>query len=286
MSRSLAQARRAAAATLAAAGIGDAATDARLIVMRATGLSRERLLIEGDRPLAEAEEAGLAALLARRLAREPMAHILGEREFFGLSFEVSPAVLIPRPDTETLVEAALEDAGRTARLRILDIATGSGCILLALLHHLPEAHGTGTDRSAGALAVARRNAASLGLAGRASFVRTDWAAGLAGPFDIVLSNPPYIAEEELAGLEPEVRDHEPRSALAAGSQGLDAYRAITADLPRLLAPGGRVFLEIGRGQGKAVAALLEAAGLQLLDRRADLAGIERCLVARRPASQG
>lgn len=277
----LAEARRAAVRALRAAGIESAAIDARLLVMQAIGLSRERLVTDSERPLDSTEQAALGALLDRRLAREPMAYILGEREFFGLPFAVSPAVLIPRPETETLVEEALAAADRAASLRILDIATGSGCILLALLHHLPAARGIGTDRSAQALAVAAGNAVALGLAGRAAFVRTDWAASLAGPFDLILSNPPYIASGEIAGLDADVRVHEPRMALEAGSDGLAAYRAIAADLPRLLAPGGRVLLELGQGQAAAVGRLLAAHGFVVTGCRTDLAGIERCLVAAR-----
>ncbi|MDX6750799.1 peptide chain release factor N(5)-glutamine methyltransferase [Geminicoccaceae bacterium 1502E] len=281
MTATLSQARREAAGRLRAAGIDSAALDARLLVMRATGLSRERLVTDPDRELGPHEAAALEALLARRLGREPMAYILGEREFFGLSFAVSPSVLIPRPDTETLVEEALAAADPAAPLRILDIATGSGCILLAVLHHRPAATGIGTDRSAAALAVARRNAEALGLAGRTRFVRTDWAACLAGPFDMILSNPPYITAGEMAALEPEVGAHEPHVALEAGADGLAAYRAIAADLLRLLAPRGRILLEIGRGQATQVAALLDADGLRVTARRPDLAGIDRCLVAER-----
>jgi release factor glutamine methyltransferase len=194
---------------------------------------------------------------------------------------VSPAVLIPRPETETVVEAALAAAGdRGAPLRILDLGTGSGCLLLALLSELPRASGQGVDLSAEALEVARSNAERLGLGERARFEQRSWGAGLEGPFDLIVGNPPYVGEAEIAGLEPEVREFEPRTALVAGPDGLDAYRALIPDGARLLAAGGALALEIGQGQGDAVAALLAEHGLEVVERRPDLAGIPRCLIAR------
>jgi release factor glutamine methyltransferase len=213
-----------------------------------------------------------------------MARIVGTREFWGLPMIVTPAVLVPRPETETVVEAALalvgQDRGRA--LRIADLGTGTGAILLALLSELPNARGVGTDVDPNALGVARRNAAQLGLAERSEFLQGDYGTTLAGPFDLVVSNPPYIATSEIATLDREVRDHDPRLALEGGIDGLDAYRAIAADAKRLLAPSGHLLLEIGRGQEREVARLLTQAELALTgEPRHDLAGIARVLVARR-----
>jgi release factor glutamine methyltransferase len=193
---------------------------------------------------------------------------------------VSPAVLIPRPDSETVVEAALSLIGdRSARLRLLDLGTGSGCLLLALLSELRGATGLGTDASEAALALARANATRLGLAPRAAFGCGHWGQALAGPFDLIVSNPPYVAQADWAALQPEIREFEPRAALLAGLDGLAAYRELAPDLARLLAPDGSACLEIGAGQADAVATILHSCGLRLAGRRRDLAGIERCLVA-------
>lgn len=265
---------------LRAAGIEGARGEARLLVRRATGWPPERLLAEphGAVPLAAA--ARFEALLAARARRVPMAYVLGEREFWSLRLAVGPGVLVPRPESETLVEAALEAfPDRAAVLRVLDLGTGSGCLLAAVLHERPAAIGVGVDRSAEALALAAANLRALGLAARALLVRGDWGAALAGPFDLVLANPPYVAAGELAGLEPEVALHEPREALDGGPDGLDAYRAILPDLPRLLAPAGLACLEIGRGQEGPIAALAAARGLEAVP-RADLSGTVRCLVLR------
>jgi release factor glutamine methyltransferase len=224
-------------------------------------------------------------MVRRRLAREPIAYILGEKEFWSLPFEVGPAVLIPRPESESVVEAALAQvADRAAPLLLLDLGTGSGCLLLALLSELPGATGRGVDLSAAALAVAHGNAERLGLADRTRFEQRSWGGGLTERFDLIVSNPPYVAAGDLAGTEPEVRAFEPEIALTAGSDGLAAYRALIPDCARLLAPGGHVVLEIGQGQGAAVAGILASHGLGVIERRADLAGIERCVVAQR-ASQ-
>jgi release factor glutamine methyltransferase len=210
-----------------------------------------------------------------------MAYILGEREFWSLPLFVGPGVLVPRPETETLVEAALEAfPDRTAPLRILDLGTGSGCLLLALLREYPNASGVGVDRSAEALAHATLNARRHGLADRALLVRGDWGRGLAESFELIVANPPYVASGELAELAPEVARYEPRAALDGGADGLDAYRAILPDLPRLLAPAGVACLEIGAGQATALAALAEVGGFRVAV-RPDLAGIPRCLVLRR-----
>ena len=264
---------------LAAAGVEDARSDAWLLLSAVTGRSRAELIAGVPLRLSLAEEQRLAALAARRLAREPMAYILGAREFWSLPFEVSPAVLVPRPESETLVEAALARiADRTAPLRILDLGTGSGCLLLALLSELPRASGLGIDCSAAAVAIAKSNARRLGLAERAEFREGDWGRGLAGPFDIIVCNPPYVAQTDAESLAPEVRVFEPREALFAGPDGLSAYHALAPDCARLLAEDGVVLLEIGQGQGASVEGIMRRHGLRLVAARADLAGIERCLM--------
>lgn len=268
----------AAAAALAAAGVEDARTDARLLAQHAFGLDRGQLLAARDRPASDAERERLAGLIERRKAREPVSRILGMREFWSLDFVLSPATLDPRPDSETVVEAALALVDdRRAPLRVLDLGTGTGCLLLALLSELPAAFGVGVDRSPEAAATARQNAVRLGLSGRAGFVVADWATALAGGFDLVVSNPPYIAADEMAGLAPEVARFDPVLALLGGADGLDAYRAITADLGRLLAPGGWAVLEVGQGQDAAVADLLARAGLVRGGVRPDLAGVPRAV---------
>jgi release factor glutamine methyltransferase len=230
----------------------------------------------------DAEQAAtLARLVERRLRREPIAYILGEREFWSLPFAVGPAVLIPRPETETVVETVLDAVGeRTAILRILDLGTGSGCLLLALLSELPGTTGLGIDASEPGLALARRNAARLDLARRCEFRRGDWGKGLDERFDLIVGNPPYVADHEWPRLQPEIRHFEPRAALVAGPDGLAAYRALAPDCARLLAQDGQCALEIGQGQGDAVAAILGQHGLEVTARRCDLASIERCLLAR------
>jgi release factor glutamine methyltransferase len=230
-------------------------------------------------PLSPTEDQRLEALAARRLAREPMAYIMGSREFWSLPFEVGPAVLVPRPESETVVEAALAQiADRTAPLRILDLGTGSGCLLLALLSELPRASGLGIDRSAAALAIAKSNARRLGLAERAEFRADDWGRGLAGPFDLIVCNPPYVARTAAESLAPEVRAFEPEEALFAGQDGLSAYHALVPDCARLLAEDGMVFLEIGQGQAASVEGIMRRHDLRLVASRPDLAGIERCLM--------
>ena len=275
------------AARLAAAGIAGAPSEAWLLLAAATGVERATLMVGGRDTLSAAQEARLDALVRRRLAREPVAYLLGEKEFWSLRFEVDPAVLIPRPETETVVEAVLAQLpDRQRPLRLLDLGVGSGCLLLALLSELPRATGLGVDDSSVALAIARRNAGRLGLAPRAGFRHGRWGEGLAGPFDVIVSNPPYVAESDWDGLQPEIRDFEPKAALVAGPDGLAAYRALAPDCARLLAQGGLCALEIGFGQGDAVAALIAAQGLTVVGRCRDLAGIERCLLARHQASGG
>lgn len=263
---------------LATAGIEGPRREARLLLGHALGLSQEALLSD---PLAPVGETAFAALLARRCAHEPMAYILGRREFWSLSLQVSRATLIPRPETETLIEAALAAfPDRASVARVLDLGTGTGCLLLAALSEFPGARGVGVDRLEAAAGLARRNAAGCGLASRAAFLCGDWAAALDGRFDLILCNPPYIPQAEIPGLMPDVAGHEPASALDGGADGLDAYRTLLADVPRLLARGGAAILELGIGQQAAVAGLAAEAGLAI-SVKADLSGIPRALTLRR-----
>ena len=230
--------------------------DAELLMAHALGTTRNDLLL---RHLDDATPDTFAALLQRRLAHEPVAYITGTRAFWTIDLEVGPGALVPRPDSETLLEAALDHFARRSPRTILDLGTGPGTLLLAALDQWPEAEGLGVDASDQALAYARRNADRLGLAARATFRLGDWTAGLDGQFDLILANPPYIGTDEAPP--PEVRDHEPAAALFAGPDGLDDYRRIVPELPRLLAPGGAALLEIGWTQGEAVSALGTAHGL-------------------------
>jgi release factor glutamine methyltransferase len=275
------RARREVAERLRACGLDTPELDARLLVGHALGLDHRALTTDSARVLTPPETDRLGADVARRLRHEPVARIVGRKEFWSLPLRITPAVLVPRPETETVVEAALAVVARGAAARIADIGVGSGAILLALLSELPNAMAIGTDRDAGALQVARRNAEHLGLAGRAAFVACDFGAALAGSCDLVVSNPPYIATREIATLAPEVRDFDPRGALDGGSDGLTAYRAIAADAPRLLAPGGWLVVEVGIGQAEAVTALFAGIGLETPDPpRRDLAGVPRVVKAR------
>jgi release factor glutamine methyltransferase len=281
----IATVRRAIAARFRTGGIDSADLDARLLVGHALGLDHAGLMREGERPLGRADIAGIEALAARRLAGEPVARITGVKEFWGLPFQVTPVVLVPRPDTETVVETALarldRDGARSRRLRIADLGTGSGAILVALLHELPDAFGIGTDCDPAALATARANAGRLGVAARTAFVACDFGAALAGGLDLVVANPPYIATDEIAALAPEVRDFDPRGALDGGPDGLAAYRAMVVDAGRLLAPRAHLVMEVGAGQADAVSALVAAAGLGAVAVAPDLAGIGRVVSARR-----
>jgi release factor glutamine methyltransferase len=282
----VAQARRAAADQLRVRGFESPDLDARLLVGHALGLDHAALVAESARRLTPADAAALEVLVARRLAHEPVARILGTREFWSLSLRVTPDVLVPRPETETVVEAVLAVVARDRPLRIADLGVGSGAILLALLSELPMAFGIGTDRDARALEVARANAQRLALADRAAFVACDFGAALAGGCDVVVSNPPYIPTADIAALAADVRDHDPRAALDGGPDGLSSYRMIAPDAPRLLAPGGLLAVEIGVGQGDTVCGLLAAGGLAIAGApRPDLAGIPRVVTARKGVSE-
>ncbi len=261
------------------AGVESPARDARLLLAHSLGVPHPSLLDRHGQLTAE-QALQFEQLLARRAAREPVSRIKGVREFWGMEFALSPGALDPRPDTETLVEAALAafPAGAPPQ-RILDLGTGSGCILCALLHEWPAATGVGVDRSVLAAATARRNAGALGFAARASFVTGDWATALAGRFDVIVSNPPYIASGDLAALEPEVNRYDPAAALDGGVDGLAAYRALAPQLARLLAPGGTAALEVGQRQAREVALLLVDAGLEFRAVRSDLSGTERVVLA-------
>ncbi|MGE0062102.1 MAG: peptide chain release factor N(5)-glutamine methyltransferase [Xanthobacteraceae bacterium] len=272
-----------------AAGIDTPQLDARVLAGHALRIDRARLVVDSERLLDAREIDAIDALAGRRIAREPVARIVGAREFWSLQLAVNAAVLVPRPDTETVVEAALDavtaNGGRQRPVRILDIGTGSGALLLALLTELPNATGIGADISDAALDVARANAARLALEARCAFVTADIARGVEGPFDLVVSNPPYIASAEIAALAPEVRDYDPRLALDGGADGLAAYRAIAADAGRLLAPGGLLVVELGIGQEDAVRLLFTQAGLAVpAPARKDLGGVARALLAR-PAAR-
>lgn len=281
------EAQRLLAKGFALAGIESSMTDARALIGAGLRLSRAQLLAQSDRILEPREIAAISALAARRLKREPVSRILGRKEFWSLMLDVTPDVLVPRPDTETVVEAALDyvvrGGLRLESLRILDIGTGSGALVLALLQELPNARGVATDISAAALHVARGNAERLGLAPRCSFVACNIADGVQGRFDLIVSNPPYIARGAVAALDPEVRDYDPRLALDGGADGLDVYRAIAAGAPALLAPGGRLIVELGAGQAGLVTALFAAEMIEVLSIRDDLGGIPRALAARLPS---
>ncbi|WP_431305800.1 peptide chain release factor N(5)-glutamine methyltransferase [Sediminicoccus sp. BL-A-41-H5] len=261
---------------LRAAAIENPRLEARLLLAHAMSSSTEALLRDPRAPVPPEAIRRFRAALGQRLARLPMARILGEACFWTLELEVGPETLIPRADSETLIEAALA-SGITPR-RILDLGTGTGCLLLAALSEFPAAWGLGLDLRPDAAALAARNAARNGLAGRAAFAAGDWASALNGRFDLILSNPPYIESAVIPGLMPEVAEHEPPSALDGGPDGLDAYRRIIRDLPRLLAPGGLAVLELGEGQGPAVSALADEQGLPVAGLKADLGGIDRALI--------
>ncbi|HYW64892.1 MAG TPA: peptide chain release factor N(5)-glutamine methyltransferase [Bradyrhizobium sp.] len=278
--------RRVLASRFRHAGIESPELDARMLVGAALGLELTGLIAAAARRLTDDDAARLEDHARRRIAGEPVARIIGTKEFWGLQLALSAATLVPRPDTETLVEAALDILRAEGRcegpLRIADLGTGSGAILLALLSELPQAFGVGTDISPAVLHTAKANCRQLRLAERAGFVACDYASALTEAFDLIVSNPPYIRSSDIASLEIEVRDHDPRLALDGGWDGLAAYRRIAPEAARLLAPGGAVIVEVGQGQSGEVQQLLAAAGLVPAGTpRTDLAGIRRAVVARR-----
>lgn len=272
--------RRALTARLDKAAVDTAELDARILAGSVLGLDLTGMIAAATRRVSDDEAARLENYALRRLAGEPVARIIGMKEFWGLPLRLSPATLVPRPDTETVVEAALETVRPASKsegsLRLADFGTGSGAILLALLSELPGAFGIGTDLSEPALRTARGNASQFGLLGRAAFVACSYGAALTGPFDLIVSNPPYIRSADIATLDTAVRDHDPRGALDGGADGLDAYRAIIPDATRLLVPGGAIVVEVGHDQSSEVEGLMVAAGLAPAGApKADLAGIAR-----------
>jgi len=276
------EARRALTDAFRRAGLDSPELDARLLIGHALGLDHTGLVIEANRSLGGEEAATLVAIAARRIEREPVARIVGGKEFWGLALRVSKSTLVPRPETETVVEAALaaidEGGPRSRALCIADLGTGSGALIVALLTELPNATGIATDISADALVMARDNARRLGLHARAHFVASDFGAALARSFDLVVSNPPYIMSGDIAGLAPEVR-HDPRRALDGGADGLAAYRTIAGQATGLVKPQSHLVVELGMGQEASVAALFRAAGLDPRPAHADLAGVPRALCA-------
>lgn len=269
-----------AADRLRQAGVDSGRRDARILLAWAMRISREQL-IAADRQPSQEEAEAFRAMIDRRAAREPVAYITGRKEFWSLEFTVGPGVLIPRPDTETLIETALSlFPDRAAPIAIADLGTGSGALLIAALKEFPQARGWGFERSPEALRYARANLEAHGLGARAEILAADWTAAPAAGFDLILSNPPYIPTAEIGTLEAEVRAYEPRAALDGGPDGLDSYRSLAAILPRLLRPGATALLELGQGQFAAVKPLFQ--DLQTHPPIPDLAGIPRVLVLKRP----
>ncbi len=271
------EALRAAIPRLRAAGIDGPERDARVLLAEALGVDRGRLILHLDQPMADAVQQAFMRMIDRRAARQPVAQIVGRRLFHDRWFRVTPDVLDPRPETEELVALALQEPFA----RLLDLGTGSGAIALSLLAERPDAQGVATDVSEAALAIAAENAQALGLSDRLTLSRSDWFASVTGEFDLIVSNPPYIAAAEMPSLDPEVRDHEPRLALTDDADGLSAYRAIAAGAAAHLTPGGRLLVEIGAGQGPAVSGLFTKAGLDGVAIHTDLGGKDRVVAARR-----
>jgi release factor glutamine methyltransferase len=279
----LAGALRRATAELRRAGIEGPGNDARRLLSAAVGLSAAQVLARPERPLRPEEVKRFGHCIARRLAREPVSRILGERDFYGRTFGISPATLDPRPDSETLIDATLElvalEGWPSRALRILDVGTGSGCLLLTLLAELPGAFGVGTDVSVAALETARGNALRLGLARSAGWLAGDLLDAVRGPFDILISNPPYIPTLQIAQVEPEVRKHDPLLALDGGVDGISFFRRLSAQVAKIV-PDGWIVLETGHDQADAVATLLAAQGLRKISVQRDVAGRRRCVAAR------
>jgi len=282
--RTAGQATEALTARFAAAGIDTPRLDARILVAHILNIRPQDIVIRSDKPLTADQADALEGMARRREAREPVSRILGRRGFWSLELAVSADTLDPRPDTETVVEAVLEAMpDRAAPLRILDLGTGTGCILLALLAEYPSATGIGVDIADGAVATATSNAKTAGVSDRAEFLIGDWTQGLeiTGTFDVIVSNPPYIPDGDVVGLEPEVRIHDPRRALVGGPDGLEAYRVLSPLVADRLNPTGVVVFEVGIGQAPDVDTLLRAANFQIVWNRADLGGVDRCVCARR-----
>ena len=277
MSRSVDQSLRATVQALTAAGIAEASTDARHLLAHALGLGRDRLVLMGPDAMPPEAATRLEQAVARRIAREPVTRIIGQRLFWGRPFTVTPDVLDPRADTETLIATALEGP---APQRLLDLGIGSGAIAVTLLAEWPDATGVATDISIAALNVARDNAQALGVASRLELIRSDWFEAVSGRYDLILSNPPYIAADEMPDLSPEVRLHDPAIALSPGGDGLDPYRVIAAQAPAYLTPAGRLIVEIGWQQGADVTAIFRAAGWRDLRLILDMEGRDRVLIAR------
>jgi len=271
-----------ATAQLAAAGIDQPHREARILLAHALGIDRTALVRRLGGTLTAAEEDRFRPLVARRAAREPAATIFGHREFWSLDFIVSKDTLIPRPDSELLIETAVALYPDRTLGRILDLGTGTGCLLLSALTEFPDAWGLGIDLSPAAATIAQSNAANLGLSDRAAILVANWMAAVTGHFDLILSNPPYIPHADIAELMPEVADHEPHLALDGGTDGLDPYRALFPLLDRHLSPDGVGLFEFGLGQAEALADLARASGLCVLGQKHDLAGLPRVLIVRRP----
>ena len=280
-------ARRDVAARIKSAGLDSPELDARLLIGAVLNLDHTGLSIQTSRMITRDEAEAIERHVLRRIAHEPIARILGRKEFWGLDFKISSATLVPRPDTETVVSAALEflqsQNKLTSDIRIADLGTGSGAILLALLSECPVAHGVGTDISEDALAIASINARNFGFTNRAAFVQSDYAAALSGLFDLIVSNPPYIRAGEIDKLDIEVRDHDPRLALDGGKDGLVAYRKIAAQAARLLVAGGALIVEVGHDQAADVAKIMDGSGLTAqAPPRADLGGVHRVVTGQKP----
>lgn len=278
--RSVSEVLKLATARLAEAGVDSARLDARLLLGKALGVEGAWLFNHANDEVPD--ERDFAALIERRIAREPISLILGHREFWSLDFTVTRDTLAPRPDSETLIEAVLAELpDRTRPLSLLDLGTGTGCLLLSLLSELPATRGTGVDLNPDTLAVAKGNAERLGFGGRTAFIQSDWWLNLSGRYDVIISNPPYIPSGDIVGLDPEVAKFEPLGALDGGADGLDAYRRLAAGAGNFLAEQGLIAFEVGAGQARDVASLLVQAGFAIRQIRKDLAGIERCVVASR-----
>ncbi len=268
---------REAVRTLQEAGVADAAGDARHLLAHAMGIDRARLTLHVNDPLETGIVLRFTRAVAARAARRPVSHLTGVRQFWGRNFTVTSDVLDPRPETECLVALALQKPFE----KVLDLGSGSGCIALTLLAERPRTRGVCADISIAALDISRTTAAALGVADRVTFVAGDWCARIEGTFDLIVSNPPYIAAAEMAGLAPEVRCHEPHTALTDGADGLSAYRAILSQAPRVLTPGGRLLLEIGPAQAAAVCAIARATGFGQMTVHPDLDGRDRVIDLRR-----